>query len=59
MYIILCLLQISRIEYIYFKNFIYRDVKLDNFFMGLGKKGNLVYIIDFGFVKKYRDVRIY
>lgn len=25
--------------------------------MGLGKKGNLVYIIDFGLGKKYRDGR--
>jgi len=23
--------------------------------MGLGKKGNLVYVIDFGLAKKYRD----
>jgi serine/threonine protein kinase len=25
--------------------------------MGLGRKGNLVYIIDFGLAKKYRDAR--
>jgi len=25
--------------------------------MGLGKKGNLVYMIDFGLAKKYRDAR--
>ena len=50
-------LQISRIEYIHSKNFIHRDVKPDNFLMGLGKKGNLVYVIDFGLAKKYRDAR--
>jgi len=48
---------ISRLEYVHSKNFIHRDVKPDNFLMGLGKKGNLVYIIDFGLAKKYRDQR--
>lgn len=48
---------ISRIEYVHFKGFIHRDVKPDNFLMGPGKKGNLVYIIDFGLAKRFRCPR--
>lgn len=47
--------MISRIEYVHSKNFIHRDIKPDNFLMGLGKKGNQVNLIDFGLAKKYRD----
>lgn len=48
---------ISRIEYVHFKGFIHRDVKPDNFLMGTGKKGNLVYVIDFGLAKRFRCPR--
>ncbi|KAG0235899.1 serine/threonine protein kinase [Actinomortierella wolfii] len=46
---------ISRVEYIHSKNFIHRDIKPDNFLMGIGKRGNQVYVIDFGLAKKFRD----
>merc|ERR1712242_66578 len=48
--------MINRVEYVHAKNFIHRDIKPDNFLIGLGKRRlNQVYIIDFGLAKKYRD----
>jgi serine/threonine protein kinase len=46
---------IARIEYIHAKNYLHRDIKPDNFLVGLGKKQHIVHIIDFGLAKKYRD----
>ncbi|OHS92748.1 CK1 family protein kinase [Tritrichomonas foetus] len=47
--------MISCIEYIHSKNFIHRDIKPDNFVMGIGSNSNQVFVIDYGLSKKYRD----
>jgi len=49
--------MITRIEYMHAKNFIHRDIKPDNFLIGLGKRADKIYIIDYGLSKKYRDPR--
>merc|ERR1712003_253979 len=50
--------MLARIEYVHTKNFIHRDLKPDNFLIGLGRrKLNQIYIIDFGLAKRYRDPR--
>ena len=45
---------VSRVQYLHHKCFIHRDIKPDNFLMGLGKRGNQVFMIDLGLAKRYR-----
>lgn len=46
---------LSNIEYIHFKNYVHRNVKPDNFLIGIGKKSHKIYTIDFALAKLYRD----
>lgn len=49
--------MLYRVEYLHSKNFIHRDLKPENFLMGHKRKSNMIYLIDFGLAKKYRDAR--
>ena len=52
-----CLVAIQildRLEWIHSKNIIYRDIKPENFLIGIDDP-NVIYIVDFGLCKKYRS----
>jgi serine/threonine protein kinase len=46
---------INRIENIHKHNFIHRDIKPENFLIGSQDKSNVIYLIDFGLSKRYKN----
>ena len=51
----LALQMLNRIEYMHKHHYIHRDIKPENFLIGNADKTNIVYLIDYGLCKKYKD----
>ena len=49
--------MIARIQFLHSKHYIHRDVKPDNYLIGLGRRSNVLHLIDFGLAKKYWDAK--
>jgi len=45
--------MLTRIEYIHNRGFLHRNLKPDDFLIGIGKRSHKIYIIDFGVAKRF------
>lgn len=49
--------QISRLEFMHNRGILHRDIQLGNCVVGLDRHETTIYMIDFGFSKRYIDPR--
>lgn len=47
--------MLLRIQFLHERNVIHRDIKPNNFLIGLDKLSNVIYLIDYGLCKHYRN----
>jgi serine/threonine protein kinase len=47
--------MLERIETLHSRHLIHRDIKTNNFVIGVGQKASTVYCVDFGMSKRFRD----
>ena len=51
----LAIQMLSRIETCHRHLYLHRDIKPENFLIGCGDQSNVIYLIDYGLCRKYRD----
>jgi len=47
--------MIARLEHVHTNLYLHRDLKPNNFVIGTGSRLNVIYLIDFGLAKHYKD----
>ena len=52
---LIALQMLNRIEYIHKHHFVHRDIKPENFCIGTEEKTNVIYLIDYGLSKRYKN----
>jgi serine/threonine protein kinase len=54
---LLAIQMINRIENVHKHSFLHRDIKPENFMIGSQDASNVIYLVDFGLSKRYKNVR--
>ena len=52
---LIALQVLNRIENIHKHHYLHRDIKPENFLIGIHEKSNIIYLIDFGLSKRYKN----
>jgi calcium-dependent protein kinase len=52
---LIALQMLNRIEYIHKHHYLHRDIKPENFCIGTEEKTNVIYLMDFGLSKRYKN----
>ena len=54
---LLALQFLNRIETLHKKSYIHRDIKPENFLIGTDNRSNVIYLLDFGLSKRYKNTK--